>query len=230
MKTIGMIGGLSWVSAAEYYKRLNQITQERLGGVNSARLVLASVNREDYYQAVHHLRDEAAACEVVRSAARSVEKAGVDFIIIACNDAHRFVPAIKQTVSTPFLHIAEATARHIRSAGLKRIALLGSRKTMEGDFYVKIFDEYGISTVIPNDGEKDYIDGTINSELVKNIFRDETRSRYLRIMGDLCERGAEGVALACTEIPLLVSPEQTDVPCFSTTEIHCQSAVSLSLG
>lgn len=229
MKKIGLIGGLSWVSTAAYYRRLNEITQERLGGVHSAELVLASVDREDYVQAVIHRRDEEAACRIILAAAQSVERAGADFIVICCNDVHRFVPRIEPALSIPFLHIAEATARKIAEHGLGAVALMGVRKTMEETFYPDVLARFGIATLIPDEAERTYIHDTIYDELVKDVFRDETRARYVDIMRNLQRRGAEGIILGCTEIPLLVSEGDAGLPTFSTTEIHCQASVSRAI-
>ncbi len=229
MKKIGLIGGLSWVSTAEYYKRLNEITQMLAGGVSSARVVLESVNRQDYVSAVIDREDEGAACQQITESAKALEAAGADFIVITCNDVHRFIPEIEPILGIPFLHIASVTADAIEARGLKRAAILGVRKTMEGDFYSKIFAERGIETVIPNETQRCFVHDSIYNELVLNDFRDSTRSGYQSIIDGLGTRGADCVALACTEIPLLISPEQSPLPAFSTTELHCQAAVELAL-
>jgi aspartate racemase len=229
MRKIGLIGGLSWVSTAEYYRRLNEITQQCLGGVASARIAMESVNRQAYVEAVVDRGDEAAACDQILDAVRDVERAGADFVVISCNDVHRFVPAIAPQISIPFLHIAEPTAIEIKRRGLKNVSLLGVRKTMEGDFYPEIFTRHGIATVIPDDAERTYIHDRIYHELVKNIFTQETREGYLSIVERLSALGAEGVVLACTEIPLLLSADQIPVPSFSTTELHCQAAVKQAI-
>jgi len=229
MKKIGMIGGLSWVSTAEYYRRLNEIVQERLGGVRSARLLLESVDREAYVQAVIGRGDETAGCRMILDAARSVERGGAEFIVIACNDVHRFVPEIAPQIAIPFLHIADATAAMIEEAGLRSAALLGVRKTMEASFYPEILEQRGIRTIVPNEAEKSFIHDSIYEELVKEVFREETRNAYIQIAMSLRDRGAEGVILGCTEIPLLLQGVELDFPLFSTTEIHCQAAVSKAL-
>ncbi|NOR30804.1 MAG: amino acid racemase [Sulfitobacter sp.] len=229
VKKIGLIGGLSWVSTAEYYKRLNEITQMLAGGVSSARVVLESVNRQDYVSAVIDREDEGAACQQIAESARALEVAGADFIVITCNDVHRFIPEIEPILGIPFLHIASVTADAIEARGLKRAAILGVRKTMEGDFYSRIFAERGIETVIPNETQRCFVHDSIYNELVLNDFRDNTRSGYQSIIDGLVTRGADCVALACTEIPLLISPEQSPLPAFSTTELHCQAAVELAL-
>jgi aspartate racemase len=229
MQRIGLIGGLTWVSTVEYYRRLNEIIQERLGGANSADLVLASVNREDYAQATSRKDDEAARGVLV-AAAQRVERAGANFIALCCNGAHQFLPQVEREVSIPFLHIAEATARKIQSAGMDRVALLGVRDTMEQNFYPEVLARYGIKTMIPNDAERTYIHDSIQRELANNIFRDETRRHYVEIMMGLQSRGAQGAILGCTEIPLLIRPGDTSVVTFSTTELHCQAIVQRALG
>jgi len=229
MKKIGMIGGLSWVSTAEYYKRVNEITQEAAGGVASARIVLESVNRQEYVEAVIDRQDEAAACAQIGCSAQALQAAGADFIVITCNDAHRFVPDLQPDLDIPFLHIAQVTADAIRAKGLSKVAILGVRKTMEGDFYPEILARNGIETLIPNEDEKRLIHDSIYQELVQNRFLDETREEYKRVISSLGERGADCVALACTEIPLLLKPEEAPLEAFSTTELHCKAAVAKAL-
>jgi aspartate racemase len=229
MQRIGLIGGLTWVSTVEYYRRLNEIAQERLGGANSADLVLASVNREDYAQATSR-KDGEAARGVLVAAAQRVERAGANFIALCCNGAHQFLPQVEREISIPFLHIADATARKIQSSGLEKVALLGVRDTMEQNFYPEVLARYGIKTMIPNDAERTYIHDSIQRELANNIFRDETRRHYVEIMMGLQSRGAQGAILGCTEIPLLIRPDDTSVVTFSTTELHCQAIVERALG
>jgi len=229
MRKIGMIGGLSWVSTAEYYKRLNEIMAGRLGGVHSARIALESVERQAYVDAVIERGDEAAACEIILDAARGVERAGADFIVISCNDVHRFGPEIAPKLSIPFLHIADATARAITDGGLKTVGLLGVMKTMEGTFYPDILTEHGIETLVPDQPDRDYVHDRIYEELVKDRFTDDTRDGYRKVIDNLAARGAEGVILGCTEIPLLLGPGDVDLPTFSTTELHCQAAVDMAL-
>lgn len=230
MKKIGLIGGLSWVSTAEYYKRLNEITQERLGGVSSARIAMESLNRQAYVEAVIDFGDEALGCRQILDAARGVERAGADFLVMACNDVHRFVPEISSKTDVPILHIADPTAQEIRSQGLTKIGLLGVRKTMEGTFYAEHFEQYGITTLVPNEDERTYIHDRIFDELAWNRFNDDTRDGFLSVMGNLSRRGAEGVVLGCTEIPLLLTEDQIPLPSFSTTELHCRAAVEKAIG
>lgn len=229
MKKIGMIGGLSWVASAEYYKRINQITQQRLGGVASARIVLESINRQDYIHAMRDLEDEHAACQQVLDAAHALVAAKAEFIVIACNNAHRFIPDIQPLIDIPFLHIADVTAAAISGQGLRRVAVLGVRQTMEGDFYRNALTRYGIETLPLDDAQKAFVHDSIHAELVQNEFHDATREKYRQIISDLGRRGADCVALACTEIPLLLSSQDSALPAFSTTELHCQAAVARAL-
>ena len=229
MKKIGMIGGLSWVSTAEYYKRVNEITQAMAGGVASARIVLESVNRQDYVEAVIDRQDERAACLQIGHSARALQAAGADFIVITCNDVHRFVPDLQGDLDIPFLHIAEVTAEAVKVRGLKKVAILGVRKTMESDFYPEILARHGIEALIPDEDEKRFIHDSIYRELVQNRFLEETRAEYKRIIAALGARGADCVALACTEIPLLLTPDESPLPAFSTTELHCRAAVARAL-
>ena len=229
MRTIGLIGGLSWVSTAAYYRSLNEIVGRRLGGVASARLVLASVNRQDYVDAVIDRGDEDAGFRIVEAAARSIEAGGADFAVICCNDVHRFVPRLAESVSMPFLHIAETTARAVRAAGLRRVALLGVRKTMEGDFYPPVLAAHDIETIVPGEHDRTWVHDSIYDELVHDVFTDATRDGYRAVAQRLAAAGAEGVILGCTEIPLLIGPGDLALPSFDTTTLHCEAAVELAL-
>lgn len=226
---MGLIGGLSWVSTAEYYRRINEITQEKLGGVTSAWLILESVNRQEYFDAVIDREDDKAACQLVLDAAIAIERGGAEFIVMTCNGVHRFVPEIQPHISIPFLHIAEATAGAIKAENMKTVALTGVRETMDGTFYQEILKQHGIATIVPNEEEKTFIQNSVMNELTQNIFSQSTRDRYASIFTDLQSRGAEGVILGCTEIPLLLSDDDVDMKIFSTTEIHCQAAVRMAV-
>ncbi len=229
MKKMGMIGGLSWISTADYYRIVNTLTQQALGGVSSAHVILESVNRQKYVEAVIENGDDATASRMIRDAALAVERGGADFIVITCNGAHRFVPDAEPHVSIPFLHIAEVTAEAIKKAGLSTVALLGVRETMENRFYPDILKKHGIETVSPNEEEKTVIHDKIYEELTLDVFLDETREKYVEIIHALNARGAEGVILGCTEIPLLIREGDVDVPVFSTTDLHCHAAVEMAL-
>ena len=230
MKKIGLIGGLSWVSTAAYYRLLNTMMNARLGGVHSAHLILESVDRQRYVDHVIRDKDETAACEMILKTARAVEAGGADFMVITCNDVHRFVPEIQPHLGIPFLHIADATGRAIKDAGISTVALLGVRKTMEGTFYQDVLTTYGVDTIVPDASERDFVDASIMEEMVKDKFLPETRDKYVALMRDLNARGAGGIVLGCTEIPLLIAPDDIDIPAFSTTDLHCAAAVDMALG
>lgn len=230
MQKIGLLGGLSWVSTAEYYRRLNELIQEQLGGVASARIILESLNRQAYVDAVIERKDEAAACQMILDACRNLESAGAEFIVLSCNDVHRFVPEVAPKIRIPFLHIAEVTARAIVGKGMKKVGLLGVMKTMEGEFYPEILLKHGVETLTPNLADRDYIHDRIYDELVMNIFSESTKAGYLEVIERLIMAGAEGVILGCTEIPLLLQPEEINIPSFATTELHCLAAIDRSLG
>ena len=229
MRKIGLLGGLSWVSTAQYYRRLNELMQLRQGGVASARIVMESLNRQAYVDAVIEQQDEDKACKMILQACLDLERAGADFIVISCNDVHRFVPAIKPKLKIPFLHIAEVTARVIRQQSLKRVALLGVMKTMEGEFYPEVFRAHGLEVIIPDQPDRQYIHDRIYDELVMNVFSESTKAGYLAVIERLAAAGAEGVVLGCTEIPLLLRPDEIPLPSFATTELHCVAAVERAL-
>jgi len=229
MQKIGLLGGLSWVSTAEYYRRLNELMQDQLGGAASARIVLESLNRQAYVDAVIVRKDEETACEMIFDACRNLEIAGADFIVISCNDVHRFVPEIAPKIRIPFLHIAEVTARAIVTKGMKKVGLLGVMKTMESKFYPEILASHGIETLTPNLADRNYIHDRIYDELVMNNFSESTKAGYLDVIDRLSEVGAEGIILGCTEIPLLLQSEEINIPSFATTDLHCIAAIDQSL-
>jgi len=201
-----------------------------LGGVHSAHLILESVDRQRYVDHVIRDKDEAAACEMILKTARAVEAGGAEFMVITCNDVHRFVPEIQPHLGIPFLHIAAATGAAIRAAGISTVALLGVRKTMEGTFYQDVLTTYGVDTIVPDAAERDFVDASIMEEMVKDKFLPETRDKYVALMRNLNTRGAGGIVLGCTEIPLLIAPGDIDIPAFSTTDLHCAAAIDMALG
>jgi aspartate racemase len=229
VKTIGMIGGMSWESTLEYYRIVNQEVKVRLGGLHSAKCVLYSVDFEEIERLQHeNLWEEAG--EVLGRAAQGLEKGGADFIIICTNTMHKVAEAVQKSVSIPLLHLADATAEKIRVKGLKTIALLGTRFTMEEDFYKgRLVDNYGLDVIVPNEKEMDVIHQVIYSELCIGKIDSNSRKKYLDIIDRLKREGAEGVILGCTEIGLLVKQEDTDIPLFDTTEIHARAAVDFAL-
>lgn len=229
MKTIGMIGGMSWESTVPYYQLANELVKERLGGLHSARVVLYSVDFAQIEELQSAGRwDEAG--EALAGAARAVEAAGADFLVLCTNTMHKVADAIEAAVVIPLLHIADATASEVRRAGVSTVGLLGTSFTMEQEFYRgRLEERYGIGVLVPDDGDRGEVHRIIYDELCRGIIDDASRDRYREIIGRLAERGAQGVILGCTEISLLVSQADSPVPLFDTTSIHVRSAVDFAL-
>lgn len=228
MKTIGIIGGMSWVSTAKYYQWLNEGIQERLGGKHSARLFLSSVQWQtiqDYQQSGQW---EAAGAYLAEEA-RKLERAGADVIILATNTMHKVAPAIEAAISVPFLHLADATGDEITAAGLDKIALLGTRFTMTEDFYKSRLTRRGIDVLVPHQEGIGQVNDIIFNELCRNTVRPESKAVYIDLVRDMFNRGAQGVILGCTEITMLIGAEDFDKPVFDTTRIHVQRALDFAL-
>ncbi len=228
MKTIGLVGGTSWVSTVDYYRIINQYMNERLGGLHAARMVLYSVNYGEVDAAISRgtLED---AWPVIQPAARAVKQAGVDCILLCANTMHRFATQIREETGLPLIHIGEETARAVRKKELKKVGLLGTRYTMEMDFYHEELRKQGIVSLVPDKENRDFVHDAIFNELLKEQFLPETKKRFLEIMDNLALKGAEGIILGCTEIPILIYPEDTTLPLFNTTEIHARAAVDYAL-
>ena len=229
MKTIGLIGGMSWESSAEYYRIVNETAKEKLGGLHSAKTVMYSVDFAEVEALQHEGRwDEAA--QLMASAAQSLERAGADFVILCTNTMHKLADEIQAAIQIPFLHIADATAQKIKDAGIKRIGLLGTRYTMEHDFYKgRLIENYGLDVIIPDETDRETVHRVIYDELCLGIIKPESREHYKEIMAKLIQSGAEGIILGCTEIELLVHDEDSSVPLFPTTKIHAVAAVEYAL-
>ena len=229
MKTIGIVGGMAWQSSAEFYKIINELVNEKLGGQHSCQCAMYSVDLDP----VLILRDEdnwEALCDIVADAVRRVEAAGADFTVICSNTMHKTVEGIKDRVSKPILHIADVTAQAILDRGFRTVGLLGTRFTLTQDFYKKKMEqEYGIHILVPDEEDIEFVHHVIYEELDYSIFSPESRKRFVEIIEKLNARGAEGVILGCTEIPLLVHQEDTKVPLFDTTTLHAHAAVKLAL-
>ncbi|MFG3052323.1 aspartate/glutamate racemase family protein [Kitasatospora sp. NPDC048239] len=228
MKTLGLIGGMSWESTAEYYRTLNQLTRERLGGLHSARLVLYSVDFAD----IERLQAEgrwAEAGAVLADAARSLEAAGAELLLICTNTMHRVADQVEAAVSVPLLHLADATAAAVRTAGLRRVGLLGTAFTMEQDFHRGRLEASGLTVLTPDADGRALVHRVIYQELCLGVVREESRSEYRRVIGELVAAGAEGVILGCTEIELLVGAEDSSVPLFPTARLHAEAAVEAAL-
>jgi aspartate racemase len=229
MKTIGLIGGMSWESTIPYYRQINEVVKASLGGLHSAKLVLYSVDFHEI-ERLQHGGDWAAAGELLANAACALENAGADFLVICTNTMHKVAPAIELAVSIPVLHIADPTAIAIKRAGHTKIGLLGTRFTMEQDFYnQRLRENHGLVVLIPNQEDRDIVHRIIYDELCQGKILAESRAEYKRIMAALANRGAEAIILGCTEISLLVSAADSSVPLFDTTSIHARSAAEWAL-
>ena len=228
MKTIGLIGGMSWESSSEYYRIINEEVKQRLGGFHSAKCILYSVDFEEIETCQRNGEWEKTA-EILTDAARSLEAAGVDFIVLCTNTMHKVADEIQAGIAIPFLHIADITAQQVLSNGIKTIGLLGTRYTMEQDFYKSRLENQGIRVLIPKETDRVIVNTVIYNELCLGQIIDESRARYKKIIEDLIEQGAEGIILGCTEIGLLVKPEDSKVPLFDTTLIHAIGAVNYAL-
>ncbi|MCJ1885330.1 aspartate/glutamate racemase family protein [Pseudomonas sp. LA21] len=229
MKTIGLIGGMSWESTIPYYRQINQTIKERLGGLHSAKIVLYSVDFHEI-ERLQHAGDWDAAGRLLAEAARSLRAAGADFLVLCTNTMHKVAPAIDAAVDIPLLHIADPTAEAIRAVGLTRVGLLGTRFTMEQAFYKdRLQEKYDLQVLTPSDEERQVVHRIIYEELCLGQFLDESRDAYRRIIASLVARGAQAVILGCTEISLLVGPQDASVPLFDTTAIHALQAAEWAL-
>ena len=230
MKTIGLLGGMSWESTQTYYKLINEGVRERLGGLHSAQLVLYSLDFEPIERLQNADRWDDAAT-ILADAARSIEAAGADFLVLCTNTMHKVAPSIEAAISIPLLHIADATADAIKAAGLSTVGLLGTRFTMTEEFYRgRLTGQHGIEVLVPDESERETIDRVIFDELCLGKVLDESHERYRDIMHALAARGAQAIVLGCTEISMLVAPEDAPVPLFDTTRIHAERAVEAALG
>lgn len=229
MKTLGLIGGMSWESTIPYYRMINEQVKQRLGGLHSARLVLYSVD----FQQIEHLQragDWQQAGEILGAAARSLRLAGAETIVVCTNTMHKVAQQIETLGELPLLHIADATAEQIKRRGVRRIGLLGTQFTMEQDFYRGRLQQHGIEVLVPKEEDRKIVHRIIYEELCLGIIRPESRDEYRRIINQLEQQGAEGVILGCTEITLLVGEEDARVPVFDTTAIHAAAAADYALG
>lgn len=229
MKTIGLIGGMSWESTIPYYRQINETVKERLGGLHSAKIVLYSVDFHEVEQ-LQHSGDWEAAAALLAGAARSLESAGADFLVLCTNTMHKVVPAIEAAVRIPLLHIADPTAEEIKRAGLVTVGLLGTRFTMEQEFYKnRLCERHGLRVLVPNPQDRQTTHRIIYEELCRGRIVAESRAEYRRVMSDLVRQGAQGIILGCTEISLLVGPPDSPVPLFDTTRIHARRAAERAL-
>lgn len=229
MKTIGLLGGMSWESTALYYRLINEETRRRLGGLHSARIVLVSLDFQEV-EVLQNQGDWTAAGELLAGAARRVESAGADVLLICTNTMHKVADEVAASIDIPLLHLAEATAGRIVDAGIGTVGLLGTRFTMEHEFYKGRLQERGIEVLTPPAAGRKLIHRVIFEELCVGVVKTDSRVQFLEIIDDLMQRGAEAVVAGCTEIGMLVNEEHTDVRLFDTTRIHAEQAVALALG
>lgn len=229
MKTIGLIGGMSWESSLEYYRLINEGIKSRLGGLHSAKCVLVSVDFAEIEE-LQHTQRWAEAAQILSEAARNLERAGADCVVICTNTMHKVADEIQASVRLPLIHIADATAVQVQAAGLKRIGLLGTRFTMEEEFYVgRLIRQHQLDVIVPEPIERADVHRVIYDELCLGITRAESKRRYMEIIEQLIARGAQGVILGCTEIGLLVQQADSRVPLFDTTRLHAEAAVEFAL-
>ncbi|WP_374518451.1 aspartate/glutamate racemase family protein [Undibacterium squillarum] len=229
MKTIGLIGGMSWESTQTYYRLINVAIREKLGGLHSARLVLYSVDFHDI-EVLQRQGDWQAAGVLLAQAAQSLQAAGADMVVICTNTMHKVAEQVQAAVSIPLLHIADPTAQAIRAAGFQRVALLGTRFTMEQDFYrTRLELQHGLQVIVPEQNERDVVHRIIYEELCLGQIKPESKTAYLNIIRQLQTRGAQAVILGCTEISLLVQQTDLDLPLFDTTALHAKAAADAAL-
>ncbi|EEK62206.1 MULTISPECIES: aspartate/glutamate racemase family protein [Bacillus] len=228
MKTIGLIGGMSWESTSEYYRIINEEIKERLGGLHSAKCLINSVDFEEIERCQSSGNWDGAG-EILGNAAYSLQKGGADFIIICTNTMHKVVGKIKAKIDIPVLHIADATAKEIKRKDIQKVGLLGTKYTMEQDFYKSRIEENNIKVIVPSEKNRKEINKVIYTELCLGKIVSQSREYYKRVIEELVQKGAQGIILGCTEIGLLIKQENVSVPIFDTTHIHAIEAVKVAL-
>lgn len=229
MKIIGLIGGMSWESSQEYYRIINETVKEMLGGFHSAKIIMYSVDFEEI-EKLQHQEKWRELTELMIDAARRIERGGADFVVICTNTMHKMADDIQKNIKIPLLHIADVTAEKIKEKGLRKIGLLGTKFTMEEEFYKgRLAERYGLDVIIPNEEERQIVHDVIFNELCLGEIKQSSKEQFKKIMQNLVSRGAEGIILGCTEIPLLVKQEDVEVPLFDTTMIHAKSAVEYAI-
>ena len=229
MKTIGMLGGMSWESSLEYYRIVNESVKARLGGFHSADCLMYSVDFDEIESLQHQDRWEELTKMMV-DAAKRIEAGGAELLIICTNTMHMMAPQMQAAIHIPLLHIADAAGEAIKVMGLQTVGLLGTKFTMEGDFYRQRLNErFGLNVLIPDEADRETVHNTIYGELVKGVINPDSRRAFLTIIDKLKAKGAQGVVLGCTEIPLLVKQSDVDIPVFDTTRIHAEAAVNWAL-
>lgn len=229
MKTIGLIGGMSWESSLEYYRITNQMIKEKLGEPHSCKSIMYSVDFAEFEKLQHEEKWGLLTSQMIDIAIK-LEKAGADSLLICTNTMHKMAPDVQKSINVPLLHIADAVAEEIKANNMKKVGLLGTKFTMEQDFYKgRVKEKHGIDVVIPNEKERGIVHNVIYKELISGIIKEESREKFRKIINNLKKNGAEGVILGCTEIPLLIKNKDSDIPVFDTTMIHSKKAVDLAL-
>lgn len=229
MKTIGLIGGMSWESSLEYYRIINELVKNKLGEPHSAKSIMYSVDFAEFENLQHQDHWNLLSNKMIKIA-KKLEKAGADLVLICTNTMHKLAPEVQDNINIPLIHIADAAADEIKKQNIKKVGLLGTNFTMEQDFYKgRLKDKHGIDVVIPNKEERKRIHNVIYKELISGIIKDESREEFKKIIENLKKRGAKGVVLGCTEIPLLIKDKDVDIPVFNTTRLHAKKAVEKSL-
>ena len=223
-----MVGGTGWTSTLEYYRIINQETNKRLGGLNSAKIFLSSFNYAEI-DILNKKEDHTGVYKLVLDAAKRLKNSGVDCLVLCANTLHQYVDELESEIGLKIIHIADATAIEINRKELTKIGLLGTKFTMEMEFYTKQLREAGIESVVPQKPEREFIHNTIMNELLKEEFKTETKVKFLNIINELAIMGAQGIVLGCTEIPLLIKQSDTNLPVFNTLEIHAIAAVNFAL-
>ena len=229
MKTIGLIGGMSWESSIEYYRIINETAKAKLGGLHSAKSIMYSVDFADI-EILQHQGKWGEAAQMLIDAAKNLENSGADFIVLCTNTMHKVADDIQANVKIPLLHIADATAQLVKDSGIRKIGLLGTRFTMEEEFYKgRLSQKYGLNVNVPNAQEREIVHRVIYDELVIGEIRQHSKEQYIGIIEQMVHQGAEGVILGCTEIGLLIHKQDSQVPLFDTTRIHAEAAVEYAL-
>ncbi|HKL74888.1 MAG TPA: aspartate/glutamate racemase family protein [Halanaerobiales bacterium] len=228
MKTIGLIGGMSWESSLEYYRLVNEFTKEKLGKKHSAKCLMYSVDFAEIEKMQHEGKWELLKEKMINYA-KNLKKGGADFIVICTNTMHKMADDIENEIDIPLLHIADAAAHSIIEHDLEKVALLGTKFTMERDFYKDRLKEHGIEVIIPWEEEREIVHNTIYNELIDGLILEKSKTKFKKIINNLYARGAEGVVLGCTEIPLLVKNEDSPIPVFDTTNLHAKAAVEFAI-
>lgn len=229
MKIIGLIGGMSWESSLEYYRIINETVKEKLGGFHSAKCLMYSVDFEEVEKLQRQGKWEEATALMI-DAAQRVKRGGADFVVICTNTMHKMAEEVQSSINIPLLHLADVTAERIKAQRLKKVGLLGTKFTMEEDFYKgRLIKKHGLEIIIPDDEEREVINNILYNELCMGEIKKISKDKFKKIIDNLVLKGAEGIILGCTEIPLLIDKEDYEIPLFDTTRIHAEEAVEYAL-